>query len=442
MRRKIWTVSVLMMALAISARGEWVTLKNGTSVSSAPKITVVQDDASGTVLKVELSGFEKTTFTSGDRTYTSIDLMTDAFTTAAGLPEVPCVTGILAVPDNAALTFEVIEVAGEQTFQDVVLQPARPSWKEGDPELPYVESVTAYQSASAYPAQYAAVDPPGIFRDFRITRVALYPVRYVAATKELRVATSLTIRVVYGAGVVVNPKTTLRKPIAPSYGALYRSSILNYQNVLDRLYDGMESGRDVMLCISPDNYVNSLQPFAQWRNKTGTQVRITKFSEIGATSSNPDIIKNYIAQVYHTWQNPPTYILLVGDNGAVPTKSITYDYTIVSENYYVEIDGNDYFPEMMIGRFTHDNEAGEQVLASKIVNYEKAPYVANTAWFKKGVVVSNNQYESAVATKRFARERMMLDGGFTSVDTFMNHSPCYSSLNDLIGTLNNGRGWL
>ena len=442
MLHRVSIVAVLLTGLAISVRGEWVTLKKGASVPAAPRITVVQDDASGTLLKVELTGFETRTVAAGDRTYAAVDLLTDAFTTTAGQPEVPCVTGILAVPDNAAISFEVVEVGEEQSFDGYSLPPARPSWKEGDPEPPYVESAMAYQSASAYPQQYAAVDPPGVFRDFRIVRVAMYPVRYIASTKELRVASSLTIRVVYGTGTIVNPKTTMRKPIAPSYGALYRSSILNYQNVLDRLYDGTESGRDVMLCISPDNYVNNLTPFVQWRNKTGTQVRVTKFSEIGATSSNPDIIKSYIAQVYHTWQYPPTYVLLVGDYGVVPTKSITYDYTIVSENYFVEIDGNDFFPEIMIGRFTHDNEAGEQVLASKIVNYERAPYLGNTAWYKKGVVVGNNAYASALTTKRFTRDRMMLDGGFTSVDTFLNHNPCYSSLNDLVSTLNTGRSWL
>jgi hypothetical protein len=50
--------------------------------------------------------------------------------------------------------------------------------------------------------------------------------------------------------------------------------------------------------------------------------------------------------VYHNWQYPPTYVLLAGDYGYVPIREITYDYTIVNEDYFVEIDGNDFFPDL------------------------------------------------------------------------------------------------
>ncbi|MEK9138314.1 MAG: C25 family cysteine peptidase, partial [Bacteroidota bacterium] len=179
-------------------------------------------------------------------------------------------------------------------------------------------------------------------------------------------------------------------------------------------------------------------PFVSWRNKTGTKVRVTKFSEIG-NASDPNVIKNYIAQVYHTWQNPPTHILLVGDYGQVP---VSYANGVVNEDFFVEIDGNDFFPEMMIGRFTHDNDAGEQVIVNKIVEYERSPYTANTAWFKKGAVVSNNAYVSQAITKRYTRDRMLVEGGFTAVDTFINRSPCSSSLTDLMNVLNSGRSFL
>jgi hypothetical protein len=209
----------------------------------------------------------------------------------------------------------------------------------------------------------------------------------------------------------------------------------------------LETGRDVLVCIVPDAFADSLMPFANWRHKTGTFVKVTKFSEIGANASNPDIIKNYLAQIYHNWQYPPTYVLLAGDYKAnttqlFPIKYIVYDYTIVSEDYFVEIDGNDFLPEMMIGRFTHESVATEQNIVRKIIGYERNPYTANTAWFRKGAVVADMEYPSMLDTKRFARDRMMMEGGFTVVDTFMSHSPCYSTLTTLINTLNTGRSFL
>jgi hypothetical protein len=435
-------VFLFVLLFVAPLRGEWVSLKKSSAAPAPPSVTLVRDDLSSTILRIDVSGFDVQTVNSGDRTYTAIDLLTDASTTDPGFAEVPLVSKVLAVPDHGTISVEVIATGEEYTFKGYTLPPARRSWIEGEQEPPYVERQDAYTSADPYPSVGTVVDAPSVFRDFRIARVAAYPVRYIAATHEIKVASSITIKVTYGNGEGANPRMSARKPIAPSFAALYRSSIFNYQSVLDRYYGGLETGREVLVVIVPDAFYASILPWAEWRHKTGTFVKVVKFSDIGANATNPDLIKNYLAQIYHSWEFPPTYILLAGDYGYIPIKQITYDYTIVSEDYYVEIDGSDFFPEMMIGRFTHETEAAEQNIVSKIVGYEKTPYTANTAWYLKGIVAANDQYQSQVMTKRWARDRMMLDGKFSSVDTFMNHTPCYSALSDLINCVNNGRSFL
>jgi len=110
--------------------------------------------------------------------------------------------------------------------------------------------------------------------------------------------------------------------------------------------------------------------------------------------------------------------LIVGDAGVFPKKIVHYDYSFPNEDYFVEIDGDDHFPEMMIGRFTNQNDYRLQVMVNKFKMYEKYPYTGDTAWFKKGICCSNNAYESQVETKRFAANLLIEDGGF-SVDTLM-----------------------
>jgi len=443
MLTQLYRFTILVAMLPLLARGEWVSLNNKGIPYTQPTVTLLQDDHSGTLIKIDLAGFELREFTAGTKTYQSIDLLTDAFTTEAGYPEVPCVAKVLAIPDQAGVSVEVVEIGEVRTFSGFTLPPARPSWQEGDPEPPYEMDAGAYRSTTMYPAEYAKIDAPVIFRDFRIARVAVYPLRYVPEKRELQAVSSITIRVTYGAGEVVNPKTTPKRAIAPSFAALYRSSIFNYQSVLDREYDGLEAGRDVMLCIMPDASVSSFKPYAEWKHKSGIYIRQTKFSDIGATATNPDIIKNHITQAYRTWQYPPTYVLLVGDAGQFPYKNITYGgYTFAYDDYFVEIDGNDYFPEMMIGRFTHDNDYGLQTIVNKCMNYERRPFRGSTAWYKKGIVAANDSYASQLVTKRFVREIMLTDGRFTAVDTFMNHNPCYSNLTTLINTINDGRSFL
>ncbi|MEZ5199428.1 MAG: hypothetical protein R2764_24510 [Bacteroidales bacterium] len=51
--------------------------------------------------------------------------------------------------------------------------------------------------------------------------------------------------------------------------------------------------------------------------------------------------------------DPPTYVLIVGDEGVFPHKIVTYpDYSFPMKIILLKLKGNDYFPEMMIGRFT------------------------------------------------------------------------------------------
>jgi hypothetical protein len=442
MLTRILTLAAFLLLPAQLFSAGWIPLNPGEAPYSSPRVTVLSDDASATTLRIEIPGFAVGSVPAEGVTYQTLDLLTGASTNEPGSPELPCIPRMLAIPDGGGVTVEILETGAVQKFGGYLLPPARPSWQEGAPEPPYTISEARYGSASLYPTSAVTVDPPAVFRDFRVTRVAIYPIRYNARDQVVEAVGSMTVRISYGAGPSINPRLSPRHPIAPSFGALYRSVLANYQSVLERNYGGVESGSEVLLCIVPDTFVNSFQPYAEWKTRTGFTTVITRFSQIGATATNPDIIKNYILQTYTTWEDPPTYVLLVGDYGKVPRKQIQYDYTFAYEDFFVELEGDDYFPEMMIGRFTHNTDYLLQVLVSKAIRYEQAPYTANQSWFQKGVVCSNDNYESQIYTKRFAADLMKTAGGFTSVDTMMSKSPCLYNKTDVINAINNGRSFL
>ena len=448
MFKKILIFVLVTTFIPFEMEAEWVTLVSNKSIPAAPSITIISDDLNSTVLKIELTGFDEKSFMSDNKSYKSIDLFSEIFSTDPGFPSLPYIATTLAIPDQCGLTVEVLETGMVQSFKDIYLPPSRVSWYEGKPETPYFENEAAYQSHEIFPAEYARLETPSVFRDFRVARLSVYPVRYLAATKELQVTTSITVRVNYGKGIVLNPKTTPKHAIAPSFAKLYRSFINNYQNALDKEYNGVENGRDVMLCIIPDEFTESFQVYADWKRQSGIDIHITKFSDIGANANNPDIIKNHISDAYYNWEFPPTYVLMVGDDGVFPKEIVEYpDYSFPNEDYFVEIDGDDYFPEMMVGRFTNQGDVRMQIMINKFLLYEKDPYITDTDWFKQGVCCSNNYYPSQVDTKRFAANVMIEDGGFTKVDTLMSDgdgwgSDCTVELNDIITAINDGRSYL
>ncbi|MBK9097235.1 MAG: T9SS type A sorting domain-containing protein [bacterium] len=432
---------------------QWISIDKYSIPDSPPIVQLISDDAYSTIIKVDLPGFRIREFTSDGKTYHEINCGGEAITSEVGYPEISHIAKMLAIPDDGTLSIEIIESSPVQVFKGINIPPARESWVEGQPETPYAENLLAYSSEDIYPSTYAKADDPVIFRDFRIARISIFPIRYSPSKHEIHAVSSITIKVNYQSGPGLNAKMTLPKPIAPAFAKLYRKYILNYDEILQRRYSGMENGHDIMLCIMPDIYVEEFQPYAEWKHKSGTEIYITKFSEIGANQSNPDIIKNYILNIYNSWIDAPTHILIVGDYGSpagnAPVKYWTGSgWTFVNEDYFVELEGNDYFPEMMIGRFTNYNGVsggGEQILqvmVNKFLKYEKDPYTAETGWYKKATVCSNNYYASQVDTKRFTAQRMLEFGGFTSVDTMMSNAQCTYDVNDIVSALNNGRSFL
>jgi hypothetical protein len=441
-------VLLIVLLVPFQMYAEWVPMNKAKAAHTPPKVTLLRDDNISIVIKFEISGFDLKEFSSGDKTFQSVDLLSEAITTDPGNPELPYLAKVLAIPDQAGISVEVLETGEVQTFRDIYLPPARSSWLEGETEPPYVENRDAYRSEKIYPKELAKLDPPSVFRDFRIARVSVFPVRYLPGKKELQVVSSITVRINYGQGEVINPRTATNKAIAPSFGKLYRSFIFNYQEVLNRQYGGREAGRELILCIMPDEFVASFQVYADWKRQSGTDVHVTKFMDIGGNTNNPDVIKAYIANAYHTWEYPPTYVLIVGDDGVFPKKIVTYpDYSFPNEDFFVEIDGNDYFPEMMIGRFTNQGDYRMQVMINKFMLYEKTPNTINSNWFKKATVCANNSYASQVETKRFTASVMLEYGGFTSVDTLMSDGDWYGGnctveLDDVLDAINEGRSYL
>jgi hypothetical protein len=439
---KTFIVTIIFGLFPLIMMAQWHSLNKEQKNRTAPIVQILSDDSNSTVIKFDISGFDLKEFYVGSKLYQTVDLLSDVSTTLAGSPELPYLVRILAVPDKAGVSVEVVETGALLTFTNINLPPCRESWWEGQPETPYTEDKDSYSSSDIYPLNLASIGPPMVFRDFRIVRLAVFPVRYIASKKELQLTTSITVKLSYTLENVVNPKTKKTTSIAPSFANIYESFIFNYKSALSKLNLKDTTGRDVMLCIMPDAYVNDFQPYAEWKRKSGIDIHITKFSDIGANSTDPTIIRDYIADAYHNWEHPPTYVLLVGDYGVLPRKLVYYDYTFANEDYFVEIDGNDFFPEMFVGRFPVQSVYDLKIMINKGLTYEKTPYTESTDWFMKGLCCSNNAYPSQVETKHFAEHMMIEHGGFISVDTLMSNTPCTMNLDDVIQSINEGRSFV
>ncbi|MCK4339606.1 MAG: hypothetical protein KAW87_06440, partial [Candidatus Cloacimonetes bacterium] len=165
----------------------------------------------------------------------------------------------------------------------------------------------------------------------------------------------------------------------------------------------------------------------------------------GNTSSE---IKSYIQNIYNTSDEPPDYLLLIGDvSGGFALPSFYFgSESNVSDHPYTLLEGNDYFPEMIVGRISIVSINQLISIINKIFVYEKTPYIAEPDWLTRALLVAGNYSSSPptpttpVKVSRWLREKM-LNYGYTQVDTVF-YPPTYPGTSEIISFINNGVGFV
>lgn len=446
--RSSFTIMLLgLLCISISSQAQWISFDKESTSLQNPVVKIISSNSNKTILEINISGVMIEEISTKTSIFQQVGFMSDKFTTEEGKPEVPYISKTLAIPNDASISYEIIEASGIEIIKNILLPPARKSWVEGSLEPEYLISENIYKSAISFPEEKVGIGEPVIFRDFRISRISIFPAQYNSQTKELRVIKKLKIQINYGNQPTVNIKTTPLRKISPSFASLYKATIFNYQNVLDEKYGGREDGDEVLLLITPDEFYENLGEYIQWKKQSGYNVIVTKFSDIGANASNPITIRDYIADVYENSENPPTYVVFVGDSQDFPYKIAVYpDYSFPDEDYFVKVDGEDFIPDMFVGRISVQTRNTLDVILNKFIKYEKEPYLDEPAWFKKAICCSNNAYESQVTTKEYTADLMLNEGEFTLVNEYMSddhwESDCTYNNTDVLEAINEGRSFL
>ncbi|MEZ5199429.1 MAG: hypothetical protein R2764_24515 [Bacteroidales bacterium] len=64
---------------------DWVSLDKNKSANTPPEVTILSDDNSSTVIKIDISGFYLNDLVAEGKSYQSIDLLSDIVTANPGL---------------------------------------------------------------------------------------------------------------------------------------------------------------------------------------------------------------------------------------------------------------------------------------------------------------------------------------------------------------------
>ncbi len=194
------------------------------------------------------------------------------------------------------------------------------------------------------------------------------------------------------------------------------------------------------LIITPPQFELYIQYFADWKIRMGYQVTIVGTGQAGTSASS---IKDYIQSAWDSWESRPDFVVLVGDEDqGIPGHYIQNPQgdNLVTDHPYGLMEGDDSFPELMVGRLSVDTVSELISFTSKIVAYESSPSMTNTAWFQRALMISTTWgAASTQATKEWVADKM-LDNGFSQVYTA--YHPDVSSTANIANPINAGVGFV
>ena len=422
--RKGVCMMILLFALVVYPR-EWHSF--GGNPGEKIKHVFLESGIDRMTIEVDVPGMWMEDTIAGGEIYTKIGVPGAGKGGNPGEPLVPEYRIPLIVPYDGEVSVTVIGEEHEE-IPNVNLFPVQAPLMEASPlpylscEPPFVKNEKIYNTPAPYPSEFVKIVGPMDIRDFRFVYLTISPVVYYPIEKKIRIYYRLVV------DIETAGYTRLSRwgYITPEFVSLYSALFQNYNvystklpvKTINRFKNGAK-----YLIITHDDFYNAAIKIARWKQQKGIPVRLTKFSEIN--TSNPDTldIQNYIESLWDTAAVPPVWILLVGDVDYLPCRYHYYSRNeiIPTDHKYACMDfdnGGDVHADAYIGRIPANTLAEADSMITKVVEYERNPYLTETAWYKKALGMA--VYQSGRIfdeTVRIIRGWLLNYGGYTQVDT-------------------------
>lgn len=208
-------------------------------------------------------------------------------------------------------------------------------------------------------------------------------------------------------------KAVLPKSISSVFSPLYQKVVDNFN---ESYLATLPMSAPKMLIIADESLHNGLGNFINWKREKGIEVEIKNSLELGSTNTS---FKEYIQNYYNTNEHKPDYLLLIGDvddRFAIPAFYHGPENDVTDHPYSL-LSGDDYFPELLVGRLSADQFSEVGTIINKILAYEKTPYLANSSWFKRALLVAGNYAGpgapvpiTPVKVSKWLKEKLLING--------------------------------
>lgn len=419
--------ALLLCACVITVvSADWQRVIGPSDAPVAPKKEVIKSDTNGLFIQTEVFGFNTYDTLIDNKTFQRVDIPEEAFdndTIRAGKPQIPYIRLLIAVPDSCGFNVSIDpEIEGH--FGDYLLYPIpRIIYEDSGGCIcaseVYTYDTAFYQRDTLYPDKFYEVKTAGHWRDQRVLEIVLYPVQFNPQTKEMYFYPTMNLRIEYtgsksfntnglgpfedmGREVLLNyPGIDRSVPAPPPPAVHYYTYLQNPDNVADYIIVTHEA------FLFNETTARWIHDFAQWRvDHNRFDVGIVTMQDVYEEFLEPPYddsayaLRKFLKYAYHNWQAYTAldghfaYSLFIGDWDYVPAKLAYYDmgehdWLGAYEGYFRDFDvPQDYWDEIMLGRWPVKPTSDLVTIAQKTINYEKYPNIGD--WRRRGLLIAGD----------------------------------------------------
>ncbi len=362
-----------MMVLATALSAEWLSFGGEPG---APAIDVNLKSAQGVHFSVTVPGVEYELTATEAGNFVELKMEGYGYTTEIGLPKVPVIRRFIEVPFGADVKATLSnQVVGSMYLTERVMpvQPSRP--KTGE-KVPFAFNRKFYSNSSFYPEIGVKVKEAGVVRGHRLFVVEVFPISYNPATGEMKYLVSGDVDIDFIGGDWGKTEASITRHSSLPFELKLRKDILNY-GAFEASKPALELPLDYLFIV-PDDWVSALQPLVNWKKAQGYRVTVATLSQTG---NSTDAIKAYIQNFYDDPDRNLTFVTLVGDVDQIPNWVGVGANNPATDLYYTTLEGDDYFPDVYIGRLSVQTEEQLNTVVNKIVGYESlSGWTNGTDW--------------------------------------------------------------
>jgi len=405
-------IAVIVMASGAAAADSWVVVnEEGEAVvqsvtfAEVPEVTVIRSDIGGVGARFDTPGFGISSEETPAGDFLRLRWSDASMAGQIGEPALPVIRRLLVAPPGAEVTLTVF--AGESA--QLGLEAAALPWRVM-PLQPPIEKIpgaleqaefqinpAAYAGEAHFATERASVEDVGIARGQRLLMLEVRPVAYDSETRTLTFWPDLRVQVQFTGG---DPLPT---NVSPMPGL--RSQVLNSNLLAPESTDGTGN----YLIIVDAAYETAIASFAAAKASQGFSVTTHKVD--GETNT---AIKGYIESLWGG-PNSPDYILLVGDTDTVPHWTGGGAGTPDTDLPYSCMDGgDDWYPDLAIGRFPVRSTAQLSAIVDKTLYFEDGVFSDPAYKMRSVFMASTDNYSISEGTHNWVIDTYMDPNGYTS----------------------------